>query len=65
MTSVVRMKHLRAAKICSDGARKWWSKHGFDWSDFLTNGIAEQTLLDTGDPFAKRVVKIAREDDNG
>ncbi len=58
-------KHLRTAKICGDGARGWWKRHGLNWSDFLSNGIPAQVLLDTGDPFALRVVEIAREEQNG
>jgi hypothetical protein len=60
---IVRMRHLRAAKFCADGARKWWRVQGFDWSDFLTNGISATTLLETGDPMALRVVEIARNED--
>lgn len=56
------MRHIRVARLCSDGARTWWRHHGFDWSDFLENGIDAQTLLDTGDPLAADVVKIARQE---
>lgn len=59
----VYMRHLRAAKICSPGARSWWKRREWSWTDFLTNGIAAQTLLETGDPDAARVVKIARDED--
>jgi hypothetical protein len=59
------MRHLRTARICSSGARDWWKRHGFDWSDFLANGIPAETLLETGDPFALRVVEIAREEHDG
>lgn len=57
------MRHLRAAKICSPGARSWWARRGWSWSDFLSNGIACETLLETADPDAERVVKIARDED--
>jgi hypothetical protein len=56
----VYMRHIRASKLCASGARDWWARQGFDWSDFLTNGIAVETLLETGDPDAMRVVEIAR-----
>lgn len=59
---IVRMKHIRQAKLCSSGTRDWWKRQGFDWSDFLTNGIDAETLLETGDPQALRVVEIARKD---
>jgi len=54
------MRHIRKAQLCSDGVRTWWSRQGFDWSDFLDNGISADKLLETGDPMAMRVVEIAR-----
>jgi len=58
----VYMRHLRKDRICSAGARSFWTRHGLDWSDFVTNGIDGQVLLDTRDPRAVRVVGIAREE---
>ena len=60
MSIRAHMRHVREAKICSPGARDWWKSRGWDWSDFLDNGIPIETLLETGDPFAKRVADIAR-----
>lgn len=65
VTSRVYMRHVRAAKFCSGGARNWWKRHGLDWSDFLDNGIAEETLLQTGDALALRVIEIARNENGG
>lgn len=59
------MRHLRTAKICSGGARSWWPRNGLDWNDFLKNGIPGEKLLETGDPFARRVVEIARAERDG
>lgn len=59
------MRHVRAAKFCSAGARTWWKHHGLDWSDFLDNGIEPETLLQTGDALAARVVEIARNEHVG
>lgn len=59
------MRHLRTAKMCSGGARDWWARKGWDWTDFLNNGIAEETLLETGDPDALRVVEVARAQHDG
>ncbi len=55
-------RHLRIHGLCSDGSRAWWAQHNLNWSDFLTNGIAGETLLATGDPFAERVVQSARDE---
>jgi hypothetical protein len=62
VTSTVRMKHIRAAKICSAGARTWWESEGLDWTDFLRNGIPVERLKATGDPRALRVAAIAEAD---
>lgn len=63
VTSIrARMKHIRQAKLCAGGARDWWKHRGLDWNDFLTNGIPIETLLETGDPDAKRVAELARND---
>lgn len=57
---IVRMKHIRQAKLCSDGARGFWARHGLDWTDFLRNGIDAEKLLATGDAQAIKVVEVAR-----
>ena len=60
MTVIVTMRHIRAAKICADGARTFFKRHGIDWTAFLSDGVPEETLLQTGDAQAARVVEIAR-----
>lgn len=61
----VYMRHIRAANICASGARGFWKHHGLDWSDFLANGIAADTLAATGEPAALRVIEIMRAEYNG
>lgn len=56
----VHWRHIQAARLCSRGARKWFTDRGLDWSDFLKNGIAAQTLSDLEDALADRVVKVAK-----
>ena len=55
----ITMRHIRAAKMCSRGAREWFDRHGFDWSDFLKQGIESEKVLATGDAMAWRVVEVA------
>lgn len=43
-------------RMCSKGARLWFKRYGLDWVDFCKNGIEAQTLLDTGDTEAIKVV---------
>lgn len=60
MSAVVTMRHIRAAGLCSRGARAFFQRHGLDWSRFLREGIAAAELEATGDVMALRVVEIAR-----
>jgi len=62
VTSELRchIRHLRAAKLCTGGARAWFAAHDMNWMAFLRDGIAAQVFLDTGDPLALRVVDAAR-----
>lgn len=56
---LVTMKHIRACKMCSKGTRAFFEKHGFDWGDFLRQGIDAQTLANTGDAMAIQVAVAA------
>ncbi len=60
--TTVRVRHLRAADLCMKGAREWFARHGFPWSDFVASGIAADRLLATGDKLAQDVVTIAERD---
>lgn len=51
---------LRAARICFDGARPWFRRHGLDWQEFVANGIEAEQLEATGDALAFRVTAEAR-----
>lgn len=57
---IIRMPDLRAAFMCSRGARKFFELHGLDWCDFLKNGIPASKLLATGDQMAKQLVEVTR-----
>lgn len=56
----ITMRDIRAAKMCSSGARAWFIRHGLDWSQFLKQGIDAGSVLATGDAMAHRVVEAAR-----
>lgn len=56
------MRHVRAARLCTRGARAWFKHYEFDYNDFLTNGIAADKLEATGDPLALRAVAAAKEE---
>ncbi|EBG4311428.1 hypothetical protein GA497_19665 [Salmonella enterica] len=58
----ITMAHIRAAGGCAPGARTWFKKYGLDFRLFIRDGgISGNTLLNTGDAFAMRVVQLARQ----
>lgn len=56
----VHLRHVRSERLCLSGVRSFWKSHGWDWADFLANGIDAETLEATGDARALRVVEVAR-----
>ncbi len=56
------MRHIRAAELCSGGARRWFESHGLNWSDFLTSGVEEDVLVALKDSLADRVIAVARKE---
>lgn len=59
---IIKMRDLRRVDICSSAiTRKWFKDNGFDWHDFLKNGIESEKLLATKNPIAKQIVEKALE----
>lgn len=54
----VTMKHMRKARYCFKGVKNFFEKHGFDWGDFLENGIDEEVLAQTGDYMCLRLIEL-------
>ena len=57
---MITMRDVRAAKMCSRGARAFARRHNLDWETFLRDGVPAESLLATGDAMALKVVEIAR-----
>ena len=57
---IVRMEHIRCARMCSRGSRAFFERHGLDWQRFLREGIPASELLAIGDAMALQVVEVAR-----
>ena len=55
----VTIQDLRASRLCFQGARPWFRRHGLDWQQFLAHGLASEELVRTGDALALRVIAIA------
>ncbi|MEW6415790.1 MAG: hypothetical protein AB1482_11105 [Pseudomonadota bacterium] len=56
---IVTVNDVRAAKLCTQGAREWFSRHGLDWAGFLAAGLPDAAILATGDAMAERAVIAA------
>lgn len=59
---IVRISHVRKARLCNRGAREWFARQGWNWQEFLDNGIDADLLIATGDPYALRAVEAARDE---
>ena len=57
----ITMRDVRAAKMCSTGARKFALRHNIDWLKFIKVGIDSSELIATGDAMALRLVEVARD----
>lgn len=57
---LIRMEHVRAANLCSRGARAWFKRYNLNYNLFLTQGYPEATILGTGDALGQIVVDVAR-----
>lgn len=62
---IVTINDVRAAGHCVRGARAWFEQHGFDFQDFVRNGIDAERLVASGDALAARVVEMKRERERG
>lgn len=62
---LLHIRHLRQAKLCMDGARKWFASRGWSWGDFVSNGRPVAEFEATGCPLAMRAVAKAHEEYNG
>lgn len=57
---LVRMEHVRAARMCSRGARTFFARHNLDWERFLREGLPVEQVEATGDAMAIQVAEVAR-----
>lgn len=60
MSEIITMREVRAAGMCSKGARDFAKRYNLDWIGFLKNGIPADELAATGDALALKIVETAR-----
>lgn len=58
----IHIRHVHAAKICSRGARDFFTRHQMDWGQFLREGMHVSELDGFDDAFLNRVIEIARKE---
>ncbi|AYA02094.1 hypothetical protein BEN74_03900 [Acinetobacter sp. WCHAc010034] len=56
----IYMSDLRKAKMCARGSRAFFLSQGWDWQDFLKNGIELETVEKADDAMAQQVVKAVK-----
>lgn len=56
----IYMSDIRKANMCSKGTRVFFLQRGWDFQDFLINGLDEEYFIKTNDTMALQVVEIAR-----
>lgn len=57
---MVTVAHIRAADLCSRGARQWFTRHGLNYNQFVTSGIEVEKIEATGDALGTLVAQKAR-----
>lgn len=62
---IIRMKHVRAAGLCSRGAKTFCENLGFDWLDFVENGVDVALLEGVDDAMLASVIAIAEKEAQG
>lgn len=60
---IIRIEHCRRLLYCSRGIRDLLNRYGFDYSDFLANGVSAEALLAASgnDAMVLAVAEVANE----
>ena len=56
----IYMSDLRKAKMCARGSRAFFLSQGWDWQDFLMNGIDLEVVKSTNDAMALQIVEMVK-----
>ena len=56
----IYMSDLRKTKMCTRGSRAFFLSQGWDWKDFLENGIDLETVEQANDAMAQQVVEYVK-----
>jgi hypothetical protein len=61
----VYLRHFRALRYCSRGSRQFFERHGWDWHQFLKDGLEAEVFYKTGDAMAIKAAQIAEDESRG
>ncbi|AUX84853.1 hypothetical protein C3F34_01365 [Acinetobacter sp. ACNIH2] len=56
----IYMSDLRKTQMCARGSRAFFLAKGWDWKDFLENGIDLEIVEQTNDAMAQQVVEYVK-----
>ena len=56
----IYMLDLRKTGMCARGSRAFFSAQGWDWKDFLENGIDIEIVEQANDEMANQVVEYVK-----
>jgi hypothetical protein len=57
----ITMRDVRAANMCSGGARMFFKQHGLNWSQFVKEGLSASKFAETGDALGLKLVEITKQ----
>lgn len=58
---VIHMRDMRRVGFCPAGVEMFFMRQGWDYADFLVNGISSTQLLASGSVFARKCVSAAEQ----
>jgi hypothetical protein len=61
----IYVRHIRAARLCTHGARQWFTTRKLDWNRFLEDGIDAGFIRSLDDPISNRALAEAEREAAG
>lgn len=58
---IITMQDMRRVHFCAAGVQTFFERQGWDFNDFLQNGIDAEKFLATGSVFARKCVAAAKQ----
>jgi hypothetical protein len=62
---IITARDLQAKGFCLMGVRRWAHDNGFDFKDFLRNGMPKSKVAAIDDAMAERLIELVEQDEVG